>query len=408
MTTPRVVFVNRFFHPDHSATAQILADLAFALARNGWDVEVVTSRAVYDDTAVQLDRRETVEGVAIRRVWATRFGRKGLAGRAMDYLSFYPSAFWALLRSLRRGDIVVAKTDPPLISVVVSLAAMLRGARHVNWLQDLYPEVAAELGIGALRGALGKGLRGVRNVSLRGARANVAIGHRMAERLAGEGVAAAGIVVIPNWSDDEMIAPVARAQCVLRREWGLDDDMFVVGYSGNLGRAHEVETLLGAARLLKGDPRIRFLFIGGGHHSDGLAQRVAAEGLDNFLFRPYQPKSMLAQSLAVPDVHWLSLRPELEGLIVPSKFYGIAAAGRPVLSVTDPDGEIARLVRHHDCGAVVAPGDDAGLAQAITALAAAPERCREMGDNARAMLVAHYTRRTSISRWDELLRRVPA
>ena len=406
MALPRIIFVNRFFYPDHSATAQILADLCFALSKDGLDVRVVTSRSVYDDPSIQLPATEHVNGVQIKRIWTTRFGRKSLAGRAVDYLSFYAAAFWVLLRILRPGDLVIAKTDPPMISVVAALAARLRGARHINWLQDLYPEVAAELGIRALSGAGGKSLRIVRNLSLRSARANVVIGERMAERLEAEGVARHAIAVIHNWSDDELVTPLVRDQCELRREWGFEDDAFVVGYSGNLGRAHEVETLLGAARRLKHDPRIRFLFIGGGHHGDGLAGRVAAEGLSNFMFQPYQPKHMLAQSLAVPDVHWLSLRPELEGLIVPSKFYGIAAAGRPVLSVTDPDGEIARLVRLHDCGLVVSPGHDEDLASAIMTLAGSPDLCRQMGESSRAMLLANYTRRGSIARWSALLRGV--
>jgi glycosyltransferase involved in cell wall biosynthesis len=404
MASPGIIFVNRFFYPDHSATAQILADLCFALSRDGWDVRVVTSRSLYDDTSIELPATEHVNGVRIDRIWTTRFGRKSLAGRAMDYLSFYPAALWVLLRIIRGGDIVIAKTDPPLISVVVGLAAKLRGARHINWLQDLYPEVAAELGMRALSGASGRALRIFRNISLRNARANVVIGDRMAERLGAQGVAPHEITVIHNWSDDELVTPLDRGQCELRREWGFEDDAFVVGYSGNLGRAHEVETLLGAAGRLRHDPRIRFLFVGGGHHGDGLAGRVAAEGLSNFMFRPYQPKHMLAQSLAVPDVHWLSLRPELEGLIVPSKFYGIAAAGRPVLSVTDPDGEIARLVRLHDCGMVVSPGNDEDLARAIMELAGNPSLCRQMGASARAMLLANYTRQASIARWSELLR----
>lgn len=402
MPRPRLLFVNRFYYPDHSATAQILTDLAEALAARGWDVGVIASRLRYDDPAALLPAHDTHAGVGIRRIWSSRFGRAGLAGRAVDYLSFYVTAFFAILATARRGDIVIAKTDPPLLSVVASLAVRLRGATLVNWLQDLYPEVAAELGVGAMRGPLGRLLRGRRNASLRRARLNIAIGERMAERIAAEGVPAERIAVMPNWSDEAAIRPIARAAVALRDEWGLGD-AFVVGYSGNLGRAHEFETLLGAARLLAHRDDIVFLMIGGGHESARLAARVADEGLaDRFRFRPYQPRERLSESLGAADVHWLSLRPEMEGLIVPSKFYGIAAAGRPVIAITDLDGEIARIVRREDCGMAIAPGDAPGLAAAIEDLAGDPARVAAMGGAARAVIEREFGRVDAFERWDQL------
>src|SRR3954451_23255251 len=187
--TRRVLFVNRFFHPDHSATSQMLSDLSFHLAEHGWAVEVVTSRQRYDDARATLPARETVCGVSVRRVWSTRFGRGFLPGRAIDYATFYVSAFFALLRRARSGSTIVALTDPPLISVVAALAAMLRGAKLVNWTQDLFPEVAEALGMRALRI-----LRRVRYWSLRRARDNVALCDSIAARLPHG-------IVIHNWAD---------------------------------------------------------------------------------------------------------------------------------------------------------------------------------------------------------------
>jgi len=402
MPRPRLLFVNRFYYPDHSATAQILTDLAEALAARGWEVGVIASRLRYDDPAALMPAHDAHAGVTIRRVWSSRFGRAGLVGRAIDYLSFYITAFFAILATARHGDLVVAKTDPPLLSVVASIAVRLRGATLINWLQDLYPEVAAELGVGAMRGPVGGLLRRWRNASLRSARLNIAIGERMAERIAAEGVSAQQIAVMPNWSDEAAIRPVARGAVALRDEWGFGD-AFVIGYSGNLGRAHEFETLLGAARLLAHREDIVFLMIGGGHESARLAARVAEEGVaDRFRFRPYQPRERLSESLGAADVHWLSLRPEMEGLIVPSKFYGIAAAGRPVLAITDLDGEIARIVRREGCGVAIAPGDIAGLAAAIEAMARDPAQVAAMGAAARAVIEREFGRADAFVRWDRL------
>lgn len=402
----RVIFVNRFYYPDHSATAQILTDLAEALVVTAWQVEVVTSRLQHENPAIRLDSRSARAGVTIHRVATTSFGRAGIVGRLVDYLSFYFSAFFVLFAIARRGDLIVAKTDPPLLSVMAALVARLRHARLVNWLQDLYPEVAAELGVATLRGPVGSTLRRLRDVSLRTAVANVAIGDRMAERLTMLGVPADRIAVIPNWADDATIRPIPPDQALFRREWMLNSK-FVVGYSGNLGRAHESDTLFRAAQLLRDRPDIVFLVIGGGRENVALAERVQASGLTNhFQFRPYQPREALSQSLAVADVHWLSLLPELEGLIVPSKFYGIAAAGRPVIAVTDPDGEIGRIAVREGCGLAIMPGDADGLAETIRALAGDSGRVAAMGRAARALIDRDYSRSAAIGRWKVLLERV--
>ena len=403
---PRIIFLNRFFHPDHSATSQIVSDLAFDLASSDKIVHVITSRQLYEEPRAVLAAEEVVDGVHVHRLPTTRFGRSGLAGRAIDYSSCY-GLMWHRARALvQRGDILVAKTDPPLTSVVAWRVAAQRQARLVNWLQDVYPETAAELGVAFMRGAPLRALRRLRDRSLQGAVANVVVGERMAERVRPLVDGQASVHVIPNWCDDEELGPVAQQTNPLRREWGLTGK-FVAGYSGNLGRAHELDTVLSAAGLLRENRQIVFLFIGGGHHFEELARSVRTRGLDHmFRFVAYQPREALKYSLNVPDVHLLSLRPALEGLIVPSKFYGIAAVGRPIVSMTASDGEIARLVRAHACGLVVEPGDGAALARALVELAADAPRVAEMGRRARLMLEKSFTRAQALARWRELLLRV--
>ncbi len=401
---PKVIFVNRFFHPDHSATSQILSDLAFHLAGQGIDVGIVTSQLRYDSSEAMLPAFERIRGVDIHRVRTTAFGRRRMAGRLVDYASFYMAAARKLSEIVRAGDIVVAKTDPPLVSLVAHRVARRKSARFVNWVQDLYPETAQQLGVRLLRGPAGQILSGLRDNSLRSADANVAIGEIMAERLARSGAARERINVIPNWVDETAIRPVAPAANTLRREWGLSD-RFVVAYSGNLGRAHEYETLLAAAELLRDEARLAFLFIGGGHHADQLAAEVDRRGLGHlFVMQPYQPYENLSESLSVGDAHWISLRPELEGLIVPSKIYGIAAAGRPVIAVCDPQGEIGSLVARYDCGIAVQPGDGARLAAVIRYWMGAPEVCGRLGANARSVSDGGASRDLALQLWTSLIR----
>ena len=399
----RIVFVNRFYAPDHSATAQILADLAEHLAEQGWGVEIVTSRLIYGAPGATLPARDRINSVAVIRVPTIGAAIPGLPGRLLAYLTFYCSAGWALLRCLRPGTIVVAKTDPPLISLIALAAARLRRAKLVNWVQDLYPEIAAEMGMGVLRGPIGGALSRLRDLSLRRAALTVAIGRRMADRIAKRGVAEQRIATIANWSDDEAITPSAANSPTLRKEWGLPDDAFVLEYSGNLGRAHEADTLLAAAALLAERRDIWFLFVGGGHAQAELRRKAAEDCRERFVFQPYQPRARLSESLAVGDAHWLSLRPEFEGLIVPSKVFGIAAAARPIVAVCDPTGEVPSMISECQAGIAVAPGDAAGFAAAILSLVDDRTACRAMGGRARTMLERGFLRNTALDQWTRRL-----
>ena len=369
-------------------------DLAFHLAGRGWSVEVVTSRQRYDDAAARLPKRESIAGVTIRRVWTSRFGRSNLPGRAVDYATFYLSAFFALLRSSRQ-TVVVAMTDPPLLSVVAAASSR----RVVNWIQDLFPEVAEGLGV-LKRASL---LRQLRDWSLRRARVNVVLSESMAGRVAGAG-GRSTIEVRHNWAD-AALQPVSPEANPLRREWQLDD-AFVVGYSGNAGRAHELEALAGAMRALAGDDRVRFVIIGGGARLDHL--REAAANLPHVQFRPYQPRETLSESLSVADVHVISLNPLLEGLIVPSKFYGVLATGRPAIYAGSREGDLARLILDHDLGFVVDPGDGPALAGAITQLAGDRERAAAMGARGRALYEAKFLPALAYAAWDRILEEAAA
>lgn len=423
----RLFFVNRYFYPDHAATSLMLTDLVFALARRGHSITVVTSRLGYDDPLARYPRRETVNGVDIIRVATTGFGRAGLIGRAIDYVTFYLATAWTLLLKARRGDVIVAKTDPPLLSLVTMPVARLRGAHQVNWLQDIFPEVAINLGMGQALPwrVLFSMLRWWRDRLFRKASLNVVIGERMAEVVRSAGVSAARVRVIPNWADGKLVHPVATDANGLRKTWGLGD-AFVVGYSGNLGRAHDIGTMLEAMalteagsatqvdtlRMAVGAPPVQqpapatpmaWLFVGGGAQFAALKAACAEQGCKNVHFHPYQPGEQIAESLSVPDVHLISLRLALEGLVLPSKYYGIAAAGRPAIFIGDPEGEIGRLLVATGTGFVVAEGDGAGLAAALRKLADDVRLRDAMGRRARALFESKYDVPFAVEAWEEAL-----
>ena len=399
----KVVFINRFFHPDHSATAQMLSDLAFGLAGRGTEVQVICSRQGYDHPQGTLPATEEVHGVRVHRVATSAFGRGSLLGRSLDYATFYVSAAACLNKVLLPGDLAVAMTDPPMLSSVIAGVARRRGAALVNWLQDVFPEVAQRARIPGVRGPVAAALRRLRKRALADALWNVVIGECMARILIDSGAAPRETVtVIPNWADGRAIAPLAHGDNPLRRAWA-PDDSFVVSYSGNLGSVHDYETILGAVRRLRHHGDVLFLMIGGGAGMRALQRRAREEDLANLRFEPYQPRERLIESLGAADVHLCTLRPEFEGLIQPSKFYGIGAAGRPTIFVGDTQGETATILRQAECGIAIPAGDDAALAEAIVELRDQREQRELMGSRARAHFEKHFDLPVAMRAWRTIL-----
>ncbi|MGH8221658.1 MAG: glycosyltransferase family 4 protein [Woeseiaceae bacterium] len=392
----KLVFFNRFYWPDRSATSQMLTDLAIALAAAGHEVVVVAGDREQDSDAPRLPVRERDRGVQVARLRTSALARFGLPGRAIDYLLFYAAAFWFVLRHVRRGDIVVAKTDPPLLGAMLLPALQAKGATLVNWLQDLYPEVAEQLGV--LRfppfTAL---LRARRNQSLRGARMNVVIGERMRERVAA--IAGADrVAVIHNWSPPLAATPVPAQDNPLRRDLGLRDEV-VFMYSGNLGRAHRFESLLAAGEHLRGRRDLRFVIVGDGPQKPAVEAAARKRGLSNWSFLPLQPRERLDESLGAADVHLISLEPRLEGLIVPSKIYGVLAAGRPCIFIGAAGGEVAEILRRHDCGVTADPEDAVALVVAIERLAGDAALRHRYGANARSAFDTTFTFGRALGLW---------
>jgi glycosyltransferase involved in cell wall biosynthesis len=398
----KLIFVNRYYFPDQSATSRMVTSLAQSLAERGWCVHVVASQNLHNDSSGRLAQRETVNGVQIHRVNTTAFGRGRIVGRAVDYATFHLVTMWHLLRHVGRRDVCVVCTDPPLLSLTALLPVALRGGILVNWLLDLFPEVAIEFGLGRRRSALTLMMLWLRDLSLRRSAANVAPMQRMTDYLKDRNVPEDLLVTIPHWSDGDVVRPVEPDANRLRREWGIGD-RFVVGYSGNFGRAHEFATFLGAAEQLRHRKDIVFVFAGGGYHAEAIRKEIAARNLDNILMKPLQPEERLAEALGVADLHLISLLPPMEPFVVPSKLYGIMAAGRPAIFVGDVSGEIAIVLNAADCGCSVQPGDVAGLIKAILELAADTMLRARMGRNARIAFDKYYCEPRGVASWARAL-----
>lgn len=398
----KLFLANRFFYPDDSPTSLLLTDLAFHLADRGYEVHVIASRQRYFDPSRRLPAEECIRGVRIHRTWSSRFGRRYLLGRCADYLSFCFSFDRYLRRNVGPNDLVVAKSDPPLLSVVAYWIARRRGAKLINWVQDVFPEVAVATGVLTADGLLTKRFQRWRNQALLYASRNVVISYGMAAVIEHELDGHERLAVIPNWADDESLFSANSTPNRLREEWGLTD-YFVVGYLGNMGRVHEFETILAAAEILQVNRGIRVLFMGDGVRRDWIEEEVARRGLTNIVIKPRQPRERLGEAVRIPAIHLVTLSPAVDGLCFPSKLYSAMAVGRPILFVGNPSSEVGGMIVEGQCGFAIAVGDAATLAEHIRNLASDFGRLSLMGVRARALFEERFDRTRGLRAWTEII-----
>lgn len=396
MTTnpDRIIFLNRFYWPDEPATAQLLADMAETLAgRLKSEIHVITS----PPRAASHRSRETHRGVIIVRVGWRQPKSQRQWGRMMAYVSYMLGAAWILLRIMRRSDTVIFMTDPPLLAALISPILSLQGIRHMHWVQDVYPEIAA-----TLTGHRWLNLmRPLRNLSWRRATACIALDQDMVQVIRSAGVPANNIRLIPNWAPAGLVPPPAADVDALRHHWGLRGK-FVVLYSGNLGRVHDLETIVAVADHLRDHQDILFAFVGDGAQLAALQQNIRARKLTNVRFFPPQPRAQLGTTLAVGDVHFVTMRAGCEGLVFPSKLVGICAIGRPVIVIGPLQSNLVKLIEKHGLGHGFAAEDIPGMAGSILRLKADPDAAVLISQRSRRYAATHNLEHAA-AQWTRLL-----
>jgi colanic acid biosynthesis glycosyl transferase WcaI len=393
---PELLVLNQYYRPGIEATANLLAELCEALAEE-YAVTVVTGA-----TRDALPKREVANGVSIARVHSTSYDRTQLSRRALNYFTYLVGAAREGLAS-PRPDVVLCMTDPPFIAAAAQVVARRFGVPLVVISQDVFPEIAVRLGrlrnpfvVGVLRALIASSLRHADRV--------VVIGETMGRRIEEKGVDPARIRVIPNWGDAERITPQPRDNAWAREHELVD--RFVVMHSGNVGHAQDLDTLIRAAALLRDLDDLRIVIVGVGARHAELSSLAETLEVDSVTFLPYQPAEALPESLASADVHFVGLARGLAGFVVPSRIWGVLAAGRPVLAAADEESETAMLVRETDCGIAVPPGEPLRLAEAIRACHDGVHDLESMGRRARAYAEAKADRSFAVASYRAVLAEV--
>jgi colanic acid biosynthesis glycosyl transferase WcaI len=371
----RLLVLNQYYAPGIEATAQLLAQLCRALARD-YDVRVVTGRlaAPGGDPGSAWE-----DGVQVVRVRSTAFPRRRIPLRALNYLTFLAAALWKA-SSGPRPDAVLCMTDPPVIGNLARLVARRFGVPLVVVCQDVHPEISVRLRRVDNPVAVAALGRAVRSALTRADRV-VAIGDTMRARLEAKGVRPERLRVIPNWADTAELTERPRDNGWARGH-GLTG-RFVVMHSGNVGHAQDLDTLIRAAVELEGLERLSVVVIGHGARRDELVALARQLRAGRVSFLPYQPRAALPFVLSSADVHVVGLAHGLAGYVVPSRLYGVLAAGRAVIAAADPESETAQLVSEVGCGVVVPPGRPDVLAAELRRAHAGQLDLDEMGRRGR-------------------------
>jgi colanic acid biosynthesis glycosyl transferase WcaI len=377
----KILFFNQFYLPDPAPTGRLLADVARALVERGHEATVLCSRRAYRDADRHYAARETIDGVRVLRVPGLDYGQGRVARQLASQAACYFATAWRAIR-LERPDVCVALTTPPFVGTLGAMLRAVKRSRLVLWTMDLYPEAVVSLGHIREGGAPHRALAAVSRGLYRRASAIVSLGEVMTERLVAAGAPNDKIVTAHNWVPAETISPIPHEQSKTRRQWGLEPEDVSVVYSGALGRGHDLETFVHAAARLSDIPRLRVIFAGRGRGREPLEKLVSDLRLQNVSIHQPQPLDAVADALAAADIHLVSQRPGTEGILVPSKIYGVLAAGRPTIFVGPDHSEAAHLVSASDSGIAAAPGDVVAVADAIAALARDRDLRLTMGQRA--------------------------
>jgi glycosyltransferase involved in cell wall biosynthesis len=386
----KLLIVTQFYPPDYAATGQLISELAAQLGNLGMQVSIFTGQPGYAFEKEFAPKREVAEQVFVQRSRTSRILPLRIRGRAINGLLFCLRAAMHLIKNAKDRDILMVTTEPPYLPVMGYLAHLLFGLPYVCLLYDLYPDVAVELNVVPAKHWLVRFWDWCNRRIWKRARGIIVLSSTMKARVVAKSPEIADkITVIPSWADPDQIKPLNKKHNWFARQFDLTEK-FTVLYSGNLGRCHDLETILHAAQHLKNEP-IQFVFIGRGAKLQSSLEQVKRLQLTNCLFLPYQDKSVLPYSLTACDLSLVSIGPGLEGVVAPSKLYGSLAAGCPVAAICARDSYLRQLLDEAGCGQAFDNGDCWSLANFIRYLAASPHIARALGCSGRHYLQQHFT-----------------
>jgi len=380
-----------------------MTELATRLSEMGWQITVYCAWPSWGTETADTTPITEYQGVQIIRVPTIGDQQSSLLSRALFALSFLVSTGWRVWREREQFSGLVLTTNPPFLGLLGWLFSVLFGKPYLLIVYDVYPDIAVNLGVLSPQSLITRIWARVTRLIFRHAAVLVVIGRDMA-KVVREKVPLAGhgrIILIPNWSDERHIQPIPAEANRFRQELGLNG-RFVVQYAGRMGRTHNLEPLLEAARMMADEP-VHFQFIGEGAKKASLEKLAEQYKLQNVSFLPHQPMNRLAEMLSAADLAVVCLEPAFTGLSVPSKSYGILASGTPILGFMDAENEISQMIQETGCGLVLEEPDEGQVTAVIRTLRNNPQQCRTMAQAGRTTFLRCYTLEHAAQAYDKAL-----
>lgn len=386
-----ILILSQVYVPDPASVGQHMADAAAELARRGRRVVVLTARRGYEDPSRRYLARERRDGVEVRRLLASSFGKRGLALRLLAGWIFVAQCIVHGL-TLRGLSVLVVSTTPPFCPLAALVIAALRRCRVVFWCMDLNVDLLVAQGRLRPGGAVAWLAGRLDRAILRRADRVVALDRFMAEKLRAKADPGDRLTVLPPWPHEDHLESLPHAVNPFRREHGLDG-RFVLMFSGNLGMGNPIDTVLEAAARLRDHPRLLFVFIGGGSGKRLIEEILERDRPVNLRLLPYQPLEAIKYSLSAADVHLVSVGNELVGLSHPCKIYGAMAVARPILFLGPKGSHVGDVLARHEVGWRVDHGDVESAVRTLRTMAdAAPAQLAAMGERARRCVAEEFSR----------------
>jgi colanic acid biosynthesis glycosyl transferase WcaI len=390
MIPKRVWVVSELYHPEQSATGYFLTKIAEGLSRY-YAVNVLCAQPTYFARGTRAQAHEVLNGVNVRRCFSTVFGKDLLPLRLINNLTLTVSIATRAFFGTKKEDCVLAVTNPPILPIVLWLVCKATGSKFVLLVHDLYPEVLVITGLIKKQSCLAAILERIYRRVYVDCDTIIVLG-RDAAALIGKKTAQRNhlIRIIPNWADLDDIHPLPRNNNSLLQRLGLTEK-FVVQYAGNMGRTHDIETLLEAAEILKSHQEIHFLLVGWGAKRKWLEETVHRNGLQNVTFLDPVDRSDLCVMLNACDLAVVPLMRGMTGVSVPSRVYNILASGKPILAIAEPDSEVSLLVSEGSLGWVVNPHDAGATSKAIREAYDHRDDAHRIASRARNYAEKHYS-----------------
>ena len=402
----KVIFPFSYYYPEQCAGIFVVDDLMHRLAAEG-DESVIY---------VPTPTRNVREGVGWKRKEVHCDGKM-----VVKRFRMYGEGKNPLLRALRycfrelaylhhllcdKYDVAFIDSTPPIQGLKLPIVRLFRKCLVVYNAQDLFPDTLSGTGLAKKGGLLWKIGSWVARVTFNNTDKIIAISEDIKRTLVEEkGIPADKVVVVYNWVDSDAVVPIAKEENPLFEEFGLNREKFHVVYAGNLGNAQNINIVVDAAARLRDNENVEFVVFGSGGLESDIRARIETEGLKNLRLLPLQPVERVKYVYSLGDVCLVSCKEGLGGSAMPSKTWSILSCGRPVLANFD-EGELQMILTKNQLGVFTKAGDLEGFVEAISQLAAEPEKCEKMGARGRQFILDNLTKDAGTRKYAEVLRSV--